>query len=188
MIRIRLAMLALSLSAAAPLAHAVDDIRPGLWAFRSTRLSLGGMPDMSAQMALLQQQMKSLPADTRRLLEQQMAARGVSVGADGEVRSCITAEQARQDNIFAGKVEGNCMLTRVNRSGNTVSGSLKCTGPDASGDFHARIDSPEHFTTRVKLDSARGALDLETDARWLGAQCAQATPGTPGAPGASRGR
>ena len=180
MIRIRLAMLALSLSAAAPLAHAVDDIRPGLWAFRSTRLSLGGMPDMSAQMALLQQQMKSLPADTRRLLEQQMAARGVSVGADGEVRSCITAEQARQDNIFAGKVEGNCTLTRVNRSGNTVSGSVKCTEPDASGDFHARIDSSEHFTTRVKLDSARGALDLETDARWLGAQCAQTVPGTPG--------
>ena len=50
--------------------------------------------------------------------------------------------------------------------------------PDAEGDFHARVEGPEHFTTRVKLASVRGDLDLETDARWLGAGCgAAAGPG-----------
>lgn len=185
MARIRSAALVLTLACAAQAAYGADDIRPGLWEFRSTRLSVGGLPDMSAQMAMLQHHIRSLPADTRRMLEQQMAERGVSVGADGSVRSCITAEQARQDNIFAGKVEGNCTLTQVRRSGDTVSGSLACTGPEARGEFHARIDGPEHFTTRVKLDSARGALDLETDARWLGAQCAQGVP-PPAADGRAR--
>jgi len=132
---------------------------------------LAGLPDMAAQMGMLQQHIKGLPADTRRMLEQQMQQRGVSLGADGSVRSCITPAQARQDNVFAGKVEGNCTLTRVERSGNTIRGSLRCTDPDAEGDFHARVEGPEHFTTRVKLASVRGDLDLETDARWLGAGC-----------------
>lgn len=152
-------------------AHAVNNIRPGLWEFRSTHLSMGGLPDMSAQMAQLQQQLKNLPPDTRRMLEQQMTQRGVSLGQDGTVRSCITPEQARQDNIFSGKVEGNCTLTDVVKSGNTVSGRLSCTGPEATGNFQARIASPEQFSTRVSMRSTRGDLDVETEGRWLAAQC-----------------
>ena len=43
---IRAAALALVLTCAVPAAHALDDLRPGLWEFRSTRLSLAGLPDM----------------------------------------------------------------------------------------------------------------------------------------------
>lgn len=166
-----------SLCCASFAVQAADSIRPGLWEFRSTHLSLAGMPDMSSQMSQLQQQLKNLPADARRMIEQQMAQRGVSLGQDGTVRSCITPEQARHDNIFSGKVEGNCTLSQVVKSSNTVRGRLNCTDPDASGDFHARIDSPEHFTSRVELKSARGNLELETDARWLSAQCGAANAG-----------
>lgn len=167
----RSTVIALALTSLAIPAHAVDNIRPGLWEFRSTHLSMGGLPDMSAQMAQLQQQLKNLPADTRRMIEQQMTQRGVSLGQDGTVRSCITPEQARQDTIFSGKVEGNCTLTDVVKTGNTVTGKLSCTGPDATGKFQARIDSPEHFTTRVTMQSSRGDLDVETAGRWLAAQC-----------------
>ena len=114
------ATLALSLACATPVAHALDNLRPGLWEFRSTRLSVAGLPDMSAQMGMLQQHIKGLPADTRRMLEQQMQQRGVSLGADGSVRSCITAEQARQDNIFAGKVRSTSSRRMM------VSVSLSC--------------------------------------------------------------
>ena len=168
---IRAAALALVLTCAVPAAHALDDLRPGLWEFRSTRLSLAGLPDMAAQMGMLQQHIKGLPADTRRMLEQQMQQRGVSLGADGSVRSCITPAQARQDNVFAGKVEGNCTLSDVVKAGNTVTGRLRCTGPDASGQFRAQIDSPERFTTRVTMRSTRGDLDVETVGRWLSANC-----------------
>ena len=161
-----LALAGLSLSA-----HAVDDIRPGLWEFRSTHLSLGGLPDMSSQMAQLQQQLKLLPAETRRMLEQEMAQRGVSLGQDGSVRTCITPEQARQDTVYSGKVEGNCTLSDVAKAGNTVTGTLKCSGPDATGRFRAQVDSPERFTTRVTMRSTQGDLDVETAARWLAASC-----------------
>lgn len=60
------------------------------------------------------------------------------------------------------------------KSSNTVRGRLNCTDPDASGDFHARIDSPEHFISRVDMKSARGNLEVETDARWVSAHCGAA--------------
>ncbi len=161
----------LALLCVSAVGHAAD-IRPGMWEFRSTRMIVGGMPDMSSQMAQMQQHMKNLPAEMRRTIEQEMAARGVSLGNDGAVRSCITAEQARQDNIYSGKVEGNCTLGDVVKTASTVKGRLTCTQPDASGEFEARIDGPEHFSTRVNMKSPRGDLQMETDARWVSAQCA----------------
>jgi hypothetical protein len=148
------------------------DVRPGLWEFRSTRLNVAGLPDMSSQMALMQQQLKNLSPDMRRMMEEQMAARGVTLGNDGTVRSCITPEQAKQDNIYSGRTEGNCTLANVVKAGNTVKGRLTCTQPLASGDFEARIDGPEHFTTRVDMKSPQGDMQMETDARWVSAQCA----------------
>jgi len=157
--------------------HAADEIRPGLWEFRSTRLSVGGSPDLSSQMGMVQQQLRLLPPDVRAKVEAQMAGRGVRLGQDGTVRSCITPEQARSDTIYSGKVEGNCTLTDVRKSGNTVEGRLNCTDPQAAGDFRARVDSPERFATRVMLKSPRGDLDLETDARWVAARCDAASGG-----------
>ncbi|MBS0544010.1 MAG: DUF3617 domain-containing protein [Proteobacteria bacterium] len=155
---------------AASAAHAAD-IRPGLWEFRSTRMNLAGLPDLSPQMAQLQQHLKNLPADTRRLLEQQMASRGVTLGSDGTVRSCITPEQAKQDNLYSGKAEGNCVLTDVVKGRGTVRGRLNCTQPKGSGDFEASIASPEAFTTRVNVRSDRGDMQMETEARWIGEHC-----------------
>lgn len=151
-------------------AHATD-LRPGLWEFRSTQLRIAGLPDVAAQMGQAQLLLRALPQDTQRLIEHEMAARGVSLGRDGTVRSCITAEQARQDNIYSGKVEGNCTLGEVVKQGNTVRGTLRCTDPEATGEFDARIASPEQFTTRVNMKSPRGDLQVETDARWIAAQC-----------------
>jgi hypothetical protein len=155
--------------------HAAD-VRPGQWEFRSTRMNIAGLPDMSSQMAQMQQQLKNLPPDMRRMMEEQMANRGVSLGSDGTVRTCITADQAKQDNIYSGKTEGDCTLANVVKTGNTVKGHLTCTQPQASGDFEARIDGPEHFTTRVDMKSPHGDMQMETEARWVSAQC-EAPPG-----------
>lgn len=155
------------------------DIRPGLWEFRSTRMNIAGLPDLSSQMAQLQQHLKSLPPDMRRMVEQQMTERGVTLGRDGAVRSCISPEQAKQDNIYSGKTEGNCTLGNVTKTGDRVTGRLTCTQPQATGDFAARVSSPEHFTTRVNMKSAHGDMQMETEARWLSAQCEAPQRGLP---------
>ena len=136
----RSAALVLALASLPLSAHAVQNIRPGLWEFRSTHLSLGGLPDMSSQMAQLQQKLKNLPPDTRRMIEQQMAQRGVSLGHDGSARSCITPEQARQDNIFSGKVEGNCTLTDVVKAGNPARTTVT---------RYVRVDDPSWAVTTL---------------------------------------
>lgn len=176
---VRTLVLGLAALWASAAAHAAD-VRPGLWEFRSTRMNVAGLPDMSGQMAQMQQHMKNLPPDMRRMVEEQMAARGVSLGKDGTVRSCITAEQAKQDNIYSGKTEDSCTLSNVVKTGNTVKGRMTCTQPQASGDFEARIDGPERFTTRVDLKSPQGDMQMETEARWVAAQCATAQGAAPG--------
>ena len=72
---------ALALAALGP-AHAAD-IKPGLWEFKSA-MSMPGMPDMSAQMARMQEEMKKMPPEARKMMEQQMAAQGVAMGSGGE--------------------------------------------------------------------------------------------------------
>jgi hypothetical protein len=97
------------------------DIKPGLWEFRS-KLDMPGMPDMAAQMAEMQAQMKNLPPEARRMMEQQMAAQGVSMGSGGSIRVCITPEDAKGAKVYSGKSEGDC---------NTPTWSTPATGSRA---------------------------------------------------------
>ena len=163
--------------AAPPLAHPAEaEIRPGLWEFRSTCLNVAGLPDLSGQMARLQQQLGNLPPDTQRMLRQQMAARGLQLGSDGTVRSCVTPEMARQDAVYAGRTDGHCVLASVERSANTVRGRLDCSQPRGSADFDTQVHSSEHMTTRVQMHAAQGEVQMETDARWIAAQCPAPRP------------
>ena len=140
---------ALALLVAAGSAQAAD-IRPGLWEFRSTRVSLGGAPDLSEK---LRQQLANLPPDVQRQLRQQLAA---------------------QDSVYAGRTDGNCTLASITKSGNQVRGRLNCSQPKGSADFETTLDGPERMSTRVNMHSAQGDIQMDTDARWIAA-CGTAT-------------
>lgn len=167
MTRLRLALILLAAAGSTQAA----DIRPGLWEFRSTRVSLGGAPDLSDK---LRQQLANLPPEVQRQLRQQLAAQGVQLGNDGTVRSCITPEQARQDSVYAGRSDGNCTLASITKSGNQVRGRLNCSQPKGSADFETTLDGPERMSTRVNMHSAQGDIQMDTDARWIAA-CGTAT-------------
>ena len=168
---IRAGHLLAALLALAGSAHAGTDVRPGLWEFRSTRVSVGGAPDLSDA---LRQQLARLPPDVQAQLRQQLSAQGVQLGNDGTVRSCITPEQARHDSIYAGPSDGRCTLASIARSGNRVRGRLNCSQPQGSADFDTTLDGPEHMRTRVVMHSAQGEIQLDSDARWI-APCGTAT-------------
>lgn len=149
------------------------DIRPGLWEF-SSRIGLPGAPELSIPLAGVQQRLGLLPPDARRVIEAEMAARGVRLGEDGSARSCITQAQARSANIYSGKTEGSCQLGQVQKSAGEVRGTVSCTDPEGTGEFVARLDGPTRFTTRLDLRSARGSLAIDTEARWLSDDCGAA--------------
>ena len=100
-------------------------IQPGLWEFKHD-MRMPGRPDVAAQMAQMREQMKNLPPEARKMMEQQMAGHGMGMGADGALRLCIGSEDAKQDPIREGRTEGDCTYTQVKRSGNTWTGRLTC--------------------------------------------------------------
>lgn len=168
-----LAPLALALCASGTVLAA--DLKPGLWEFKS-RTDMPGMPDMSAQMAQMQEQMKSMPPEARRMMEQQMAGHGVAMGKDGAVQVCITPDSARNGGVWAGKSQGDCSYTNTSTTATLVRGTINCTKPKATGDFEAQLDGPTHFTSKVNMKSADGAMKVDTDARWVAADCGKIKP------------
>ncbi len=168
-----LAPLALALCASGAVLAA--DLKPGLWEFKS-KADMPGMPDMSAQMAQMQEQMKNMPPEARRMMEQQMAGHGVAMGNDGAVQVCITPDSARSGNVWAGKSQGDCSYTNTSTTATQVRGTINCTKPKATGDFEAQIDGPTHFTSKVNMKSAEGAMKVDTDARWVAADCGKIKP------------
>lgn len=164
---------ALVLAATAPAGAA--DIKPGLWEFR-TSMSMPGQPDMAARMARMQEEMKKMPPEARRMMEQQLAAQGVGMGSGGAVRVCITPDDVKRGEMLAGKSDGHCTYSNVSTSAKAVKGKVICSEPRASGDFEALIDSPTHFTSRMNMQSAEGSMKADTDARWIAADCGAIKP------------
>ena len=151
-------------------------IQPGLWEFKHD-MRMPGRPDMAAQMAQMREQMKSLPPEARKMMEQQLAGHGVGMGADGALRLCIGPEDAKQDPIREGHTEGDCTYTHVKRSGNTWTGRLTCKEPPSQGDFTTTLHSATHFTTKAALTSKEhGRIDMNTEARRLSADCGTLKP------------
>ena len=141
-------------------------IQPGLWEFKHD-MRMPGRPDMAAQMAQMREQMKSLPPEARKMMEQQMAGHGMGMGADGALRLCIGPEDAKQDPIREGHTEGDCTYTHVKRSGNTWTGRLTCKEPPSQGDF---------TTTAAQTSKAHDPIDTSTEARRMAADSCTLNP------------
>ena len=141
-------------------------IQPGLWEFKHD-MRMPGRPDVAAQMAQMREQMKNLPPEARKMMEQQMAGHGMGMGADGALRLCIGPEDAKQDPIREGHTEGDCTWT----------GRLTCKEPLSQGDFTTTLHSATHFTTQAALTSKEhGRIDMNTEARRLSADCGTLKP------------
>ncbi len=167
--------LLLSFCLLSPLAAQAQEIRPGLWEFKSSA-STPDMPDMAAQMAEVQAQLASLPPEQRRMVEQQMAASGVGMTRNGNIRTCITPEEAARNEVYKGSQEDDCTYTKVQRSGNTIRGEIACSNPKSRGSFVSTIHGREHFSSRMDMQSAEGRMQASTDARWVSADCGKLRP------------
>ena len=80
--------------------------KPGLWEIQS---KVGGNPEMDQAMAQMQQQLASMPAAQRKMMEDMMAAQGVKLGKGGgmSVQVCITPEMAARQDLPT-QTEGDC--------------------------------------------------------------------------------
>lgn len=168
---------ALMLAAAASGLQA-QTIKPGLWEIRQ-------QPQLDAQrqaqLDQVQKQLASLPPEQRKMMEQMMASKGVSVqlgqGGAMTIKSCLSKEQS--ERALMPRTEGKCQHD-LQRSGNTLRGHFQCTDPASEGDTELVFQGDDRYTTRTEIRIAREGrtetIRSTGEARWLGSDCGTLKP------------
>ena len=157
------ALPALLLAAAAAQTQA-QTIEPGLWEVQH-----------SSQIPGLHEQLKNLPPEARKIMEQQMGI-GVGVGKGGRpaIRICLAPEDVQDGPIREGHREGDCTYTQVSRSAKTWKGRIVCTNPPSQGDFTVTLHSPQHYTTHAVMQARGpdgGRMEMDMEARRVSGDC-----------------
>lgn len=153
-------------------------MKPGLWEFKQTpQLD----PARQAQMAQAQKAMESMPPERRKMMEDMMAQRGISMNMAGgtiTIKTCVTKEQAER-NMAPVTHQGNC-TQEVHRSGSTIQTHFVCTNPDSEGDAMVTLHGNEGFTNDVTVRHQRQGktetAKVSGEGRWLAADCGDIKP------------
>lgn len=173
-----LAVAFLAAAANAP-ALAQQTARPGLW---QVETRMPSDPEFEQSMADLRAQLASMSPQERKQMEAMMGKSGVQLapGAKGgtATRFCMSREQAERKEMLGAR--GDCKVTRLSRSGNTVTSSFTCSNPRSSGESTVTFASAEAYTSKVTMVSEEGGKKdrtvIESDAKWLSSDCGSLKP------------
>ncbi|HCN46108.1 MAG TPA: DUF3617 domain-containing protein [Pseudomonas sp.] len=171
---IRVSALALLVGLSSPLVQA-QMLQPGLWELTTSNMQVDGkpLPDMEFMLG----QLKNLPPEQRAMMEGVLAKQGISVAGKG-VRSCLTPEQVKTDDIPLQDPQSGCTQRITDRNGKTWNFEFSC--PKAQGTGQAQFLSDREFLTKVQgTFNASGVQQqgsMNTRAVWLGADCGTVKP------------
>jgi hypothetical protein len=173
-------LLGLLLASAA--ATADPSIAPGLWEHRMAMKSSD--PRLEKQMAEAQRAMAAMPPEQRRMMEQMMAQQGIGMGAVGgpgggmTMKICITPEQAaKQELPPPGE---RCTHRITGRTANSLKFAVECPAEQARGEgetvFSGNKAYDGRFTMQRQNGGATETMQMQVQARWLGADCGSIRP------------
>lgn len=150
-------------------------MKPGLWEMtQKPQLD----PATQAKMDQMQKQLANMPAEQRKMMEQMMSQRGVSMssmaGGIISVKTCISKEQAERHEMPVSE-SGRCKHD-TQRSGKTVKTHFVCTDPASEGDGEFTFDSPEHYSNKLTIKRGDKLMTITGEARWLGSDCGDIKP------------
>jgi hypothetical protein len=162
-----------------------QSLKPGLW--ESThKTQFGGDSQMAQQMAQAQQQMANMPPEQRKMMEDMMKSRGMSMspgsgGAGMTVKYCLTKEQAERKEIPAQR--GDCKSTQTPAGPGKMKMTFSCANPPSSGEGEVTFASPDAYSMKMVVNTTiQGRpekINMEGSGRWLGANCGDIKPFTP---------
>jgi hypothetical protein len=171
------------LGACVPLASA-QNLKPGLW--ESTQnMQFAGNPQMQQQMAQAQQQMANMPPEQRKMVEEMMKQRGVSMsvrsGGGMTVKYCITPEMAARKEVPAQR--GDCKTSHTPMGPGKMKIAFTCSNPPSSGEGEVTFSSPEAYSMKMVVNTSMQGrpekVNMDSSARWLGSDCGDIKPFTP---------
>jgi hypothetical protein len=157
-------------------------MKPGLWETTNKMQSSSGQ--MEQGMAQMQQQMANMPPEQRKMMEDMMKQRGMSMGPGSggamSVKFCMSKEMAERKEIPAQR--GDCKTTRQQMSGNTMKMAFTCTNPPSSGEGEVTFNGPDAYQMKMVVNTTvQGRpekVNMEGSGRWLGADCGDIKPMT----------
>lgn len=167
-------VVALACALSAPFAQA-QMLQPGLWEMTTSNMQVDGkaLPDMQVMLG----QLKMLPPEQRAMMEGVLANQGITLGGNG-IRSCLTPEQVRTNDIPLQDPKSGCTQKITERNGNVWKFQFSC--PKAQGAGQAQFLSDREFLTTVSgTFNASGAQQkgsMNTRAVWLGNDCGTVKP------------
>jgi len=149
------------------------NIEPGLWQHSIQMTSQSGQ--MEETMRQARQQLEALPPAQRQMMEQMMAAQGMSFGKDEtNFQLCITAEDIARNELHL--ADENCTQQIFERTGNRIHVRFACAGdPPSRGEGSINIVSPREYTgtavIHTEMDGKPEMLNINQKARWISADC-----------------
>ena len=178
------AILAVAMTLLTAPAFAADaGMKAGLWEIKTIKQVVDGQ-DMKAQMAAsqarMQQQMASMPPEQRKQMEAMLGRQGMSMGAGGAARICISEEMAKRDTPVIDP-DGRCQPTKMNRSGNTTRYEVDCTvdGRRSQGKGESTFSgNAVHSRMDMTTTDAQGRhnMQMESQMTYLGRDCQGLAP------------
>lgn len=161
-----------------PLSHpaAAEEakILPGLWEHSFTMKTQSGLVEGAMS------QLEALAPEQRAMMEQMMAAQGVSLGPRGNtIRVCINEEDAARGEVP--QMDSDCTQKVLKRSGNSIKVAFSCASdPPASGEGEITVLSPKAYTGKaVVYTTVQGIserMNIEQKGKWLAADCGGVKP------------
>ena len=170
------------LLAAAASGVSPQSMKPGRWQVTNKMQSSSGQ--MEQGMAQMQEQMANMPPEQRKMVEDMMKQRGMSIGASGggniAVKVCVTKEMAERKEIPSQR--GDCKTTRQQMTGNTMKMAFTCTNPPSSGEGEVTFQGPEAYQMKMVVNTTMQGrpekMNMEGSGRWLAADCGDIKPMT----------
>jgi hypothetical protein len=159
--------------------HAVAQTQvPGLWENSFKMKSQDG--ELEKGMAEMQKQMAAMPPEQRKQIEQMMASRGMSMGAQGTtVKVCVTKEDVARK--AEPQFREGCTQQVVQRTANSMKVKFECTQPrPMSGEGEMTFISDKAYTGKstmtAQADGKIQQMTMELAGKWLAADCGDVKP------------
>lgn len=150
------------------------EMRPGLWEMSSDDIQVDGnkMPGMAEMV----EQMKALPAEQRKMMEDMLAEQGVQLGAGG-IRMCLSAEQVKSRELPF-QDEPGCSQKVTEQTDDLWRFSFEC--PDAKGTGETRLISDREVASVIdsqyRTGDQEGSSRIQSQGRWLSDDCGTLKP------------
>ena len=156
-------------------------MKAGLWDVNTRMKSADG--EMGQAMQQMQAALASMPPEQRKQMEDMMAKQGVRLGTSSNgalnTKVCMSKEMVER-NSFPMNNSGNCTEKRGPLINGKMKASFTCTNPPSSGEAEFTLRGETAFAMRMDATTTVAGkterMSMESDARWLGADCGGLKP------------